>query len=101
MEEVDAPSDVPPRALNRRVSIHVAELPQAETVVILRGGLREAVHEDVWRLGMKFLLMSNANISNTSKCFRHTYFTDSPIQLEVLDRAPRCSGLKILHGRGG
>ena len=69
VEEVDALSDVPSHTLNRRVSIHGAELPQAETIVILRGGLCEAVHEDVWRLGMKFLLMSNANICNTSKCF--------------------------------
>ena len=57
MEEVDAVSYVPPRFLDCIVAIHVAELPQAETVVILRGGLREAVHEYFWRLGMKLLLI--------------------------------------------
>ena len=59
IEEVDSVSNVPPGALNRRVAIHIAEPSQAETVVILRGGLREAVHDDVRRVGMKFLLTPN------------------------------------------
>ena len=55
MEEVDAVSDVAPDFLYLRIAVHVAELPQAETVVVLRGGFRETVHEDVGRLGMESL----------------------------------------------
>lgn len=56
MIEVDAVSNVPPYALHCQCAIHIAELPQAEPVVVLRGGFREAVHEDVRRLCMELLL---------------------------------------------
>lgn len=64
MVEVDAFPDVTSRTLNRRVAIDVAELPEAEPAVVLRGGIREAVHDDVWRecvvllLGIRVIMMT-------------------------------------------
>ena len=46
-DEADALPDVPPRALDRRVAVDVAELAQTEAVVVLRGRIREAVDVDV------------------------------------------------------
>ena len=48
-DEADSLADVAPRALDGGVAVDVAELAEAEAVVVLRGRVREAVDVDVGR----------------------------------------------------
>ena len=72
MVEEDALPDVTPRALDRRVAIDVAQLPEAEPVAVLRGRLHEAVHDDVWRECVVLLVgarvIARENLCNIALC---------------------------------